>query len=442
MKPALQKIICLALFCFLQSAFAENRFLFIVDTSSPMKRRMPEVEKTTRELVLSGINNELRHGDTFTIWTFNDQLSAGKFPMQIWRPENKTKIAEAAAQFVAGQRCEKTARFDRVKAEMFRVVADSEKLVVIIFTDGMTALRGTPFDGKINAVFEKHRDELREGKTAFVVALLADSGKFVSYTMNSTAGPIWMPLPPGVTAPPTKPEAEKKTAEAVPVTITAPPATSPPPVVEIQTPVAPKLIDSALVSPSPGLKPIPPEKISEPVVLKTNAATIPTLSAVTNAPPSPVKQTAPVAKVNPDKKNNSEPAVKPVTNLPVIAARPPVVMTSAPPKISSPVAVVKIIPATTNKPIARPAIQKTQAVVVVQPKPVAVQQPKPRVQSPPTVAVSIPPPDSKTGNRLLIAAALLIVVLVVLMALRKPRATPRGSLITRSFENPRPPKKD
>src|SRR5437667_6721705 len=54
-----------------------GRYLFIVDTSFSMHRRAANTRKVAGDLLLSGLNGQLRPGDTIGVWTFNEKLNAG-----------------------------------------------------------------------------------------------------------------------------------------------------------------------------------------------------------------------------------------------------------------------------------------------------------------------------------------------------------------------------
>src|SRR3954463_7212557 len=63
-----------------------NRFLFVVETSPGMARLDHGGRQAVVDLIYTGIAGQMRKGDTFAIWNFNDQVFAGAYPMQIWRP--------------------------------------------------------------------------------------------------------------------------------------------------------------------------------------------------------------------------------------------------------------------------------------------------------------------------------------------------------------------
>ena len=188
-----------ALFSSLPPAHAApsgNRYLLIVETAKPMKRELPAVQQCVRDLLASGMSGQLQPGDTLGLWTYNDELHAGDFPMQVWAPAAAAPMAKQLDDFLARQRCRGEARISWALAAMFQVVADSDQINVLIFSDGFEPMQGTPFDAVINQVFAQHREELRNVRIPFVTVLQARGGKIIHCTINSASGPINIPALP------------------------------------------------------------------------------------------------------------------------------------------------------------------------------------------------------------------------------------------------------
>ena len=76
------------------SVSSSNRYLFIVDTSRAMKSRADGVVKTVQDLLTSGLGGQLRRGDSLGLWIFNDELYAGRFPLQEWSPDPAGDISK------------------------------------------------------------------------------------------------------------------------------------------------------------------------------------------------------------------------------------------------------------------------------------------------------------------------------------------------------------
>src|ERR1700712_1643130 len=66
-----------------------NRWLLIVETSRAMAPRAEAITKSVGDLLRSGMNGQLRAGDSVGLWTYNNELHAGEFPLQTWSPETR-----------------------------------------------------------------------------------------------------------------------------------------------------------------------------------------------------------------------------------------------------------------------------------------------------------------------------------------------------------------
>src|SRR5208283_3169516 len=123
-----------------------SRFLLIFDTSSDMKRRLPAVQKALNDILAAGTNGQLHSGDSIGVWTFDQDLHAGQFPLQHWDSDNAAGIASDINAFVGKQRYTKTTSFNALLPLLNRVVGGSERLTVLIFCDGKGEIHGTPYD--------------------------------------------------------------------------------------------------------------------------------------------------------------------------------------------------------------------------------------------------------------------------------------------------------
>ena len=79
-----------------KAAPPSNRCLLIVETSRSMQRRADAVLKTVQDLLTSGLSGQLRQGDTLGLWTFNEDLYAGRFPLQTWSPAGAERTSRCA----------------------------------------------------------------------------------------------------------------------------------------------------------------------------------------------------------------------------------------------------------------------------------------------------------------------------------------------------------
>ena len=109
MQPLLAGLLCLAALtpCTLlaQTGTAKaprpsNRCLLVVETSRSMQRRSDGVIQAVQDMLKSGLAGQLRPGDTLGVWTFNESLYAGRFPLQTWSPEAQQGIALRTVAFL------------------------------------------------------------------------------------------------------------------------------------------------------------------------------------------------------------------------------------------------------------------------------------------------------------------------------------------------------
>jgi hypothetical protein len=233
----------------------DNRFLLIFDTSSDMKRRLPAVQKALTSILAASTNGQLHPGDTIGVWTFDQDLHAGQFPLQHWEPDNAGMITSNITAFVGKQRYTKTTRFDALLPLLNQVVGGSERLTVLIFCDGKGEIHGTPYDVGINQIFQQRQSERQEARLPIVIGLRSQRGQYsgcmVSFPPQPVSLPPFPPLPPPP-APPAPTPAPPPSVRSVAVpsliivgtTITnrvPPPApkpalTNPPPMVITSTP--------------------------------------------------------------------------------------------------------------------------------------------------------------------------------------------------------------
>ena len=235
----------------------DNRFLLIFDTSSDMKRRLPAVQKALNDMLATSLSGQLHPGDTIGVWTFDQDLHAGQFPLQHWEPDNAVMITSNITAFVGKQHYTKTTTFDALLPLLNQVVEGSERLTVLIFCDGKGEIHGTPYDAGINQIFQQRQSEREKARLPIVIGLRSQRGQYtgcmMSFPPQLVSLPAFPPLPeavptpPKVTnapAPPSPPRSSVPSLIIVGTTITnrvPPPApkpalTNPPPMVITSTP--------------------------------------------------------------------------------------------------------------------------------------------------------------------------------------------------------------
>lgn len=248
-----------------QPAVSSSRYLLIVDTSRSMQRRAKAMLWTVQDLLASGMQGQLRRGDTLGMWTFNEELYTGRFPLQVWAPEEQQAIGRRALAFLKAQHYAKRPNLDKVIPALDHVVKDSEVITVILISAGDANIHGTPFDGRINDVYARWRNEQPKARKPLVTVLRARNGKIANCSVTPAPGPVdILPLPP--------PEA--------PVARTEKPAPAPP---ATQPVMAPPLI---LAGKRPPPETAQPSKTEAPAKAQTPP---PGGSPVQSAPSAPDK---------------------------------------------------------------------------------------------------------------------------------------------------------
>ncbi len=185
----------------------EHRFLLILDTSRAMQRRADGVASAVEALLNSSMRGQIHRGDSLGIWTFNDDLYSGNFPLQEWSPEAQEAITGRVLKFLSSQKYSKQSRLDCVLPAMSRLLNSSDLMTVFLFTDGSAPIRGTPFDAQINQSYESWRAKQASARMPFITVLRSQQRKLAEFVVTAAPWPVELPpLPePPKLAPTPKP---------------------------------------------------------------------------------------------------------------------------------------------------------------------------------------------------------------------------------------------
>jgi hypothetical protein len=383
----------------------EDRFLLIIETSAAMERNAENTQRAVNQLMASGMVGQARPGDTIGLWTFNEELHTGVFPLQQWTPQARPKLLAAATNFMSKVRYEKKVRFEKVVETLRSVVRDSERITVIILSEGSGKISGTPFDEAINDSFRLNYSRQRQQRMPFITVLRAKRGEFIGWRVNT---------------PPFRPE-----FPAYPVE----PKTTEPPVEMTDTKPEPKPEPKAEVKPEPK----PPTAPSLIVVGETQAATAtsnpPRADAIglaartviaTNPPVQPRPETEPAG-----------PAETPVSQTPATTVVPSAAKADDLPNPETQPAVAPTAPTPSTETAAKPAVDSPR-------KPVeSSATPQPPETAPVQTAMATPGESLANRTTLLVAGVALLVAafgLICLLIRRVARPAEKASLITRSMD--------
>jgi hypothetical protein len=366
-----------------------SRYLLVVETSRSMEKEKDGVLDLVSHLLASGMNGQLRRGDTLGLWTFNDALYAGRFPLQQWLPETKKDITGKALTFLREQKYEKNGNLAPVLLSLGRIVKDSPFLTVILISDGTAKIKGTPFDDKINEYYQLWRAEQQKARMPFATVLRAQAGKITDYSVTSAPWQVELPaLPPEMVAA----RNAERNAVLKPAPVPAP-AVAP-------TPVPPLIISGKKPAPI-----VPPTPVPQPEVLQPSNSV----------------------------------AVAPAVSTDSIAARPP--PTNATPGgaatlVSPPLAPERTVVKKTPEPATNAGTTDFPSAASGKPIPTNGAADT-RPANPDTATTVAAAPGFFTRTRVIwLAGSLLVVLLVAVAGLmsRRPRESGRASLITHSFD--------
>jgi len=259
-----------------------NRYLLVLETSHSMERRSEGTLKALQRLLGPGMGGQLRRGDTLAIWTYNEQLHAGQFPLQHWTPESHRLIFSRALSFFQAQKYEKDGLF-QVMPALDRLIKGSPFLTIILVSGGEQKIHGTPYDDPINQAYDLWKKEQRDAHMPFITILRAKGGQINSYSVNPAQWAVEMPPLP-----------QELQVVAIPEKKQAAPAKPAPPIGQSlylsgkksqpQDKPAPAVTNAV---PASQPTPIPPEKPTtaiEPDQRPTNSSIAPEFAK----PPSPL----------------------------------------------------------------------------------------------------------------------------------------------------------
>jgi hypothetical protein len=398
-----------------------ERFLFVVDISAKMERLQEANEAALYELIGSGVNRQMRPGDTYGIWTFNRTTSAGKFPMQIWDSRNASQLGTIAAAYLAQQTYEHSSDLTRLVPALNALIHSVSNLNVFIISNGDSPLVGTPLDKALNAEYKAKRKQRIKAEKPFITTLMARDGWVINGVVTIAGEPIEL------------------LQRRLPVVVEKKPLAPPKPPAKIE-PVAPAPISASaapaaaeMAKPTTSAAGVAVAEIkSKPEAADASAARPRVMQIITKAKPvltndEPAMTAAPVS-LEPVQTSLSSSEVSP-PGLAAIPSNAPVA-----PILAEPEPVVRTVTAQSILEAIRPSAMPVVARELnAEPEP-------PTAEPPSTVqAVGLPAAHQEwrsslmlTYGIILMAAALFL--LVVVFRINRPGPVAQGSLITQSMD--------
>jgi len=256
---------------------SSDRFLLVVETSADMQSRVTNALQTVGRLFADGLNGQLHAGDTIGLWTYDRELHTGKFPLQHWSPANQQDIARAITQFLEQQTYDQPSSWAPVVVAMTNVAARSDRITVLLLSDGGDAPAGMPFAAQIADAYKHNAARQQERAMPFVTIWRAVRGTFTGFTVSTPPEPVVFPA--FTTNPlPTAPVVASAPAPDLIVIGHDTPPTNPPVVTNVALPIPSRTNETATTVTN-----------SAPIV--SNVATVSV--ARTNPAPAPPYESSP-----------------------------------------------------------------------------------------------------------------------------------------------------
>jgi len=325
------RIVCLALLATLLGAGGvraadgppSNRFLLVFETSPAIKKGLPTVGLLLQQLFSSNLQDEIVTDDDVAIWTVDEKLRTGTYPLVNWNPDESGMFADEIGTFLAEQKFTRHASLAPIQPLLGRIVKNSDRLTVLIFCDGDGVLSGTPYDSGVNEIIANAAARNKDSARPFIIVLRANHGEYIGCSVNRTM-PLNFPRFPQAPSRPAPP-----VVQSAPV---AAPASGP-----VVQPVAAMIIVGTksstnvadlerLATPAePAHAPAPVAPVAPPSV----ASTPMTAAAPNPEPAPPAVVAAPPANPNPNPNPNFNPNPTPPPE-PTLAPAPVPAPTPAP----------------------------------------------------------------------------------------------------------------
>jgi len=170
-----------------------NRFLFVVETSATSSRLDHGGRQALVDLIYTGVYGQMRTGDTFGLWSFNEQVFAGVYPMQTWDSENTMELASNAGQFLKGQRYHKKGRFEPVVQEVLGLVRGIKDVNIFIISDSETRPPADAFGPAFDREYAENIARLPNTKTPLITTIVGRNGSISNWLVTVGSEPIRLP---------------------------------------------------------------------------------------------------------------------------------------------------------------------------------------------------------------------------------------------------------
>ena len=262
------------------------RFLIGVDVSYSTARSASAIHAAVKDVITSGFMGQIRPGESYGIWLYSERVQ--KLGFEVWTGAANGVALQSTLTSLARIKPRGRADFRELLAQMAPLARTNQTFTLVLVTDGEDEVRGTPFDAKINRLFDQNGRQLRQERRAFLVGMLAEGGYWVRHTISETGFNLELPLPTQAAAAASLVEQKPTVPKPEPARPAEPPADRSAVVVKPVLPApAPAVVPVARETPKPA--------VPTPVPMAKEAVAKEPAPPVATVPKHPVAQSTPVA---------------------------------------------------------------------------------------------------------------------------------------------------
>ena len=178
------------------AARAQDRWLLVFENSAAMKKRMPAANIELQKLLFTSMAGKMHAGDHLGVWSFDQKLHVGEFPLRSWEPENAVGTFTNLKAYLDQRSYKGEVNFNVLEPVLTEVVAGSRRLTVLIFCEGHGEIIWTPYNAGINHALQTGYDERKKSGQPFVIVLRVQEGKYFSASVNFPPGDLNFPAFP------------------------------------------------------------------------------------------------------------------------------------------------------------------------------------------------------------------------------------------------------
>jgi len=244
-----------------------NRFLFVVDTSSSMKPIEDSGRQVVFDLVYSGIEERMRPGDTFGVWTFGESVKMGAFPVQLWSSEKSMGLATEVSQFLKEHSNGRSSRLDAAITNIEQLIKSVKDLDVVIVTSAATRFKLDDTWAMLSKDVKARVEQAKKNNRAIIITLAGRGGQIRQATVALQGDRLQLAAPPDRRPAPVAqalPATERPKATREPIIIRGSPNARP--IEEIPTKFSPPPAAPPIIETAPEPNPVPVLGTEKPLV--------------------------------------------------------------------------------------------------------------------------------------------------------------------------------